>query len=79
MSTQVAQSLIRGNYLDANGFTPLDMVTGKGHAAMTKQLIAARCNVNLQTKKGDTPMHLAAVRGQKGHETVTKQLIAARC
>jgi hypothetical protein len=47
-----------------------------GHAAFTKELIAARCSVDLQTEDGDTPLHLAAV---EGHAAVTKELIEARC
>jgi hypothetical protein len=42
---------------------------------VTKQLIAARCNVDLQGKSGYTAIHWAA-RG--GHAAVTKQLLAAR-
>ncbi len=45
-----------------------------------EQLIVARCNVDLQTKNGDTPLHAAALNGHahlNGHETVTRQLIAA--
>ena len=47
-----------------------------GHAAITEQLIEARCNVNLQDKNGATPLHVAAFNG---HAAVTKQLLAARC
>jgi ankyrin repeat protein len=92
LSTQGAQSFI--NYQDAQGFTPLFVAALKGHAAVTEQLIAARCNVNLQVKDGHTelygctPLHAATeivleaalyVAAGKGHETVTRQLIAARC
>ena len=41
-----------------------------------KQLIAARCNVDLQTKMTFTPLHIAAA---KGHAAATKELLAARC
>jgi hypothetical protein len=47
-----------------------------GHSSVTKQLLALRCNVDLQTDKGFTPLHVAA---QNGHASITEQLIAARC
>ena len=40
-----------------------------------EELIAARCNVELQEKNGYTPLHIAA---DKGREAVMEQLIAAR-
>jgi hypothetical protein len=43
---------------------------------VTKQLIAARCNVDLEEQDGFTALHLAA---GNGHAAVTKQLLAARC
>ena len=43
---------------------------------ITEQLIAARCNVDLQDAKGCTPLHFAA---HHGHAAVTTQLLAARC
>jgi len=43
---------------------------------VVEQLIAARCNVDLQTKDGDTPLFVAAI---KGASSVTRLLIAARC
>ncbi len=46
-----------------------------GHAAVTKELIQARCNMDLQREDGCTALFSAA---QNGHETVTEQLIAAR-
>jgi len=46
------------------------------HAAATKQLIAARCNVDLQAINGATPLHAAA---SPGHAAVTTQLLVARC
>jgi hypothetical protein len=45
LSTQGAQSFI--NYLNANGTTPLYMAAQNGHASVTKQLIEARCNIDL--------------------------------
>ena len=72
LSTQGAQSCI--NYQDEKGFTPLLHAAGNGHEAVSKQLIAARCNVDLQEKNGGTPLHAAAYQG---HETITEQLIQA--
>jgi ankyrin repeat protein len=48
MSTQGAQSFI--NYQDADGVAPLYATAYLGHAAVTEQLLKARCNVNLQSK-----------------------------
>ena len=73
LSTQGAQSFI--NYQDADGLTPLHLAAGKGNAAVTKQLIEARCNLDLQTLHG-TALDFAA---GSGHGTVTELLIAARC
>jgi ankyrin repeat protein len=74
LSTQGAQSFM--DYQEALGITPLHMAAGQGHVAVSKQLIAARCNVNLQTEQGITSIHASA---SQGHEAVTKQLIVARC
>jgi ankyrin repeat protein len=75
LSTQGSQTFI--NYQDALGRTPLFMAASGGHAAVTKQLLAARCKVDLQVElKGCTPIHAAAFHG---HAPVTKQLIVARC
>ena len=52
LSTQGAQSFI--NYQDARGCTPLYVAAGYGYASVTEQLLAARCNVNLQTEDGNT-------------------------
>ena len=84
LSTQAAQSLI--NLQDTNGATPLFMAAEKGHEAVTKELIAARCNMDLQEKHDHTALHMAARSGHeavvaddKGHAPVTKQLLGARC
>ena len=53
LSTQGTQSFI--NYQDAHGSTPLHAAALKGHAAVTKELIATRCNVDLQEENGCTP------------------------
>jgi hypothetical protein len=47
-----------------------------GHASVTKQLIEARCNIDVQEEEGYTPLVAAAAFG---HASVTKQLIEARC
>jgi len=60
-----------------NGQTPLHLAAGGGHAAVTKQLIAARCSVDLQEKNGWATALLYAAR--QGHAAVTEQLIAAGC
>jgi hypothetical protein len=52
LSTQGAQSFI--NYQDALRATPLQAAAAKGHAAVTNMLIAAHCNVNLQSPHGYT-------------------------
>ncbi len=39
-----------------DGYTPLFMAAANGHASVTKQLIQARCNVDLQEKDGSTCM-----------------------
>ncbi len=61
---------------DQDGCTPLYIAAVHGHAAVTEQLIEARCNVDFQVKDGYTPLFIAT---QKGHAAVTGQLIAARC
>jgi ankyrin repeat protein len=56
LSTQGAQSFII--YRDAIGSTPLHAAAGNRHEAVTKLLIAARCNVvtDLRTEEhGYTP------------------------
>jgi ankyrin repeat protein len=50
LSTQRAQSFI--NYQDALGDTPLHLAVEQGHTTVTRQLIAARCDVDLQAKDG---------------------------
>jgi ankyrin repeat protein len=46
LSTAAVQSLI--NYQNALGATALIFAAGKGYEAVTKQLLEARCNVDLQ-------------------------------
>ena len=58
LSTAGAQSWI--NYQDENGATPLSIAAFNGHASVTEQLIKSRCNIELQTKNGPTPLYFAA-------------------
>ena len=57
-------------------FTPLHAAAKRGHEAVSKLLIAARCSVNLLAENGCSPLHVAA---KHGHVAVTMQLLAARC
>jgi ankyrin repeat protein len=56
--------------------TPFHFEADVGHASVTKQLILACCNVDLQTENGFMPLYY---EDGKGHEAVTKQLLAACC
>jgi ankyrin repeat protein len=47
-----------------------------GHSTVTTQLLAVRCNVDLQSSSGVTVLYVAA---QNGHVSVTHMLIQARC
>jgi ankyrin repeat protein len=47
------------NLTDKYGRTPLYIAAHKGQAAVTKQLIEARCNIDLQTKGGETALQAA--------------------
>ncbi len=58
------------------GHTPLHLAAGYEHAAVTKQLIAARCRVDIQDKDGCTSFLIAA---QQGHVDIAEQMINARC
>ena len=59
LSAAGAQFLI--NYQDSlDGWTPLHIAAFHGQVAVTTQLLAARCNVDLQTKDGCTPLYLTA-------------------
>ena len=52
LSTQGTQSFI--NFQDAHACTPLHVACIGGHVVVTKQLLTARCNVNLQTNHAFT-------------------------
>jgi len=43
--------------------TPIYIAAQNGHAAVTKQLIEARCIVDLQIKDGRTPLYTASQKG----------------
>ena len=68
LSSAGAQSWI--NYQHAkNVHTPLLCAALNVHAADTKQLIEARCNIDLQDNSvGSTTLHFAAIQG---HTSVT--------
>ena len=59
LSKQGAQCLISAQ--DAQGATALYSVSQNGHASMTAELIAARCNVHLESEDGLT----RALRGEE--------------
>ena len=65
MCTQGALSFIHYQDVDnavdpsTRGFTPVHIAAQNGHVTVTDQLIAARCNVDLQTNDGRTPRYIA--------------------
>jgi hypothetical protein len=61
LSKPGAESFI--NYQDADESTPLHFAVVHQHAAVSKQLIKARCNVDLQSKLGAAPLHICAEIG----------------
>ena len=86
MTTQGAQSFINCqqsfiDYMDDHGANALHAAAlsghgrRSGHAVVTRQLLTARCNVDLQDKNECTPFHVAATYG---HVTVTEQLLPVR-
>ena len=46
-----------------SGSTILHVAASKGSVSITEQLIALRCNVDLQMEDGQTPLISAAVKG----------------
>jgi hypothetical protein len=64
LSTEGAQSLI--NYQDSFGATPLLAAAANGHEVVTKQLIEARCNIDLhEARFGFTPFCIAPKMGMR--------------
>ena len=70
LSTQGAQSFI--NYQGAHGYTPLHLAADQGHEAVTKQLLAARCNVDLKDTNGLTALQAAERLGHAGVATLIR-------
>jgi ankyrin repeat protein len=64
---------------DSNGFefiSQLHLAALNGHAAVTKQLLIAHCNVDLQNMHGFSPLYVATLGN---HATIVEQLLAAGC
>jgi ankyrin repeat protein len=57
---QRAVTLNKALIQDDNGCTPLHFAVLAKHASVVKQLLAVRCNVDLQMKKGHTALYCAA-------------------
>ena len=83
LSTAGAQSLINYQHalgdtplLTALGATPLLAAAANGHVDVTKQLLEARCNVDLQMQDGESALYIEA---KNGHASVTKHVKAAHC
>ena len=74
LSKQGVQRFI--NYQNTVGRTPLSVAIFGGYSTVTKELIKARCDIDLPGENGLTPIHCAA---QVGNVPITEQLIAARC
>jgi len=74
LSTPGVQRFI--NYKNTLGSTPLTVAIFGGYSTVTKELIQARCDIDLQGENGGTPLHFAA---QVGNVPITEQLIAAGC
>ena len=70
LCTHIAQSFI--NYQDAHGATPLYIAAAQGHAFVTKQLLAAHCNVDLQDNNGLAALQLAEEEGHAGIATLIR-------
>ena len=62
---------------DQDGCTPLYIAAVHGHAAVTEQLIEARCNVDFQVKDGYTPLHRACWGRAEGHTETVRVLLKA--
>ena len=68
LSMPGAQSFV--DYQDEHGATPLHLASYNGHASVTEQLLAARCNVDLQMKDGRNALILAQSQGQSAIVTL---------
>ena len=54
--------------------TPLHEAAGGGHEAVTKQLLAARCNVDLQINTGATALQVAEGQGHAGIASLIRNI-----
>jgi ankyrin repeat protein len=70
LSTPGSESLI--NYQDEHALTPLIHAAHQGHAVVSKQLLAARCMVNLEAKHGRTALQIAEFFGHTGIATLIR-------
>ena len=71
LSTRGVQRFI--NYQNTLGSTPLSVAIFGGYSTVTKELIKARCDIDLQGEDGGTPLHAAA---QEGNVSITEQLLS---
>lgn len=67
-----------------SGWTPLHEASNRGWYDITKQLLKAGANVNVQGLDDDTPLHDAAMNGHKkvrecAREIVTMKLVMEVC
>jgi ankyrin repeat protein len=49
-----------------DGASPMHIAAANGHTVVTKQLIEARCNINLPMQDGSTPLFIAVQNGHAG-------------
>jgi ankyrin repeat protein len=64
------------NYQNDDGVTTLHVATDNNHLDVTRLLIEAGCNLNVNTLFGRTPFMTVA---QHGYTSIAKELIVARC
>ena len=57
----------------------LHLTTVGGYTTVTEKFLTARCNVDLETKRGTSPLHLTVTIATYGHSTITNQLIVTIC